>query len=250
MMKRLGYIICALYCVAACQLETKHPSSDYSSRQSIDSTLQFNSDAEKLISSYKQQLDVEMNKVIGYADTILSNEGKFGESSLGNFVADLMLYQARKRYKDTVHFALINARGGLRVPINQGDITVGDIFELMPFDNEMLIIKIKGDELFNVFHHSAKKGVNVFAPASFIVRNNMADSIRLDSTFIQVDSIYNVAISDYLANGGGGFDFLMDNPQTELNIMLRDMILLHIKELTKQRKKVYARRDGRIKYMD
>jgi hypothetical protein len=40
----------------------------------------------------------------------------------------------------------------------------------------------------------------------------------------------------------------MDNPQTELNIMLRDMILQHIKELTKQRKKVYARRDGRIKY--
>lgn len=249
-MKQIGYITLFFLFATACQFEKPSTNYTYSSQQRIDSTLVSSSEADELISSYKQQLDAEMNKVIGYADTILSNEGKFGESSLGNFVADLMLYQARKMYKDTVHLAFINARGGLRVPINQGDIIVGEIFELMPFDNEMLIIKIKGDELLEVFHHSAKRGVNVFAPATFVVSNNLADSIRLQGTFIYKDSIYNVAISDYLANGGGGFDFLMDNPQTELNIMLRDMILQHIKELTKQRKKVYARRDGRIKYMD
>jgi 2',3'-cyclic-nucleotide 2'-phosphodiesterase (5'-nucleotidase family) len=180
-LKQLGYITLFIILATACQFEKPSANHTYTSQQRIDSTLVSNSQADELISSYKQQLDAEMNKVIGYADTILSNEGKFGESSLGNFVADLMLYQARKMYKDTVHLAFINARGGLRVPINQGDITVGEIFELMPFDNEMLIIKIKGDELFNVFHHSAKKGVNVFAPATFVVSNNLADSIRLQA---------------------------------------------------------------------
>ena len=249
-MKHLGYIALFVIFATACQFEKPSTHHSYSSQQRIDSTLASSSDAEVLIGSYKHQLDAKMNTVIGYADTILSNEGKYGESSLGNFVADLMLYQSRKLFKDTVHLAFINARGGLRVPINQGDITVGEIFELMPFDNEMLIIQIKGDELMEVFHHSAKRGVNVFSDATFLVRNNLADSIRLQGTIIYKDSTYNVAISDYLANGGGGFDFLMDNPQTELNIMLRDMILLHIKELTKTRKKVYARRDGRIKYID
>ncbi|MFP5470391.1 MAG: 5'-nucleotidase C-terminal domain-containing protein [Bacteroidia bacterium] len=231
----------------ACSEPINKQSKDYNASTSVDSTILEDAEFSEIILPYKTKLDSEMNKVIGYADTILSNEGSEGESSLGNFVADLMLFQSNKIFKDTVHLAVINARGGLRVPINQGEITVGEIFELMPFDNEVLVVEVKGDELFQLFSLTAKKAVNVFSPATFIIRNQQADSIRIDSLPIIADKIYNVAISDYLANGGGGFDFLMDNKRYDLNIMLRDMILMHIEELSEEKKRVYAKRDGRIK---
>jgi len=230
----------------ACNQPVKKQNSDYNFYIAVDSTIIDGEEISEIISPYKNKLDAEMNKVIGYADTMLSNESSEGESSLGNFVADLMYYQSDKIFKDTVHLAVINARGGLRVPINQGKITVGEIFELMPFDNEMLVVEVKGDELMQMFQLTANKAVNVFSHATFTIKNQQADSVQIDSLPIAKEKIYNVAISDYLANGGGGFDFLNDNKRHDLNIMVRDMILMHIEELWEKKKHVYAKRDGRI----
>lgn len=244
--KHIVFFISLLF-FYACNEPVKKQSKDYSAYTPVDSTIIGTEEISELISPYKLKLDAEMNKVIGYADTTLSNEGSEGESSLGNFVADLMYVQSNKIFKDTVHLTVINARGGLRVPINQGEITVGEVFELMPFDNEMLVVEVKGDELEQMFSLTAKKRVNVFSPAAFLIHNEYADSIRINGFPLNKEQIYNVAISDYLANGGGGFDFLMDNKRHDLNILLRDMILMHIEEMWEEKKHVYAKRDGRIK---
>lgn len=212
----------------------------------VDSTIAFDTQIDSIIAPYKQELDSSMNEAIGTAAHTLKNEVSRGETTLGNFVSDLILYQSRKKAKYEVHLALINTHGGLRAPINEGEITVRDIFELMPFDNEILLLRLSGKELLQVFNHNAKDCRNSISPATFEIEDKTAKNIKINGASIDTSAFYNLAISDYLANGGGGFDFLGDAPRKSLRIKLRDMIIQHIKELSKEGKPVEANIENRI----
>lgn len=83
-----------------------------------------------MLAPYKKSMDAQMQVVIGHADTTLYKAQP--ESTLGNFLADAELRTAKKSNKDVV--AAVANYGGIRVPyISAGDITLGRIYELMPF---------------------------------------------------------------------------------------------------------------------
>lgn len=201
---------------------------------------------DSLVFPYKIKLDSAMNRVIGYAPKTLNNHISRGETTLGNFVADLMLYQSNKKHNDSIDLALINTHGGLRVPINTGKITVSEIYELMPFDNEIFILNISGDLLLKVFNHTAQDCRNSISPSRFEIINNKAENILIKGEKIDPMKTYRLAISDYLANGGGGFDFLINVDRTSSEIKLRDMIINHIEELTQNNLPVVSQLEGRI----
>jgi len=83
-----------------------------------------------MISPYKEQLDAEMNVVLGViAEDMVKSKPN---SNLGNWFADLLQTIANIEYEGYVDFAVQNY-GGLRVPVvAKGDLTVGDIYEVMP----------------------------------------------------------------------------------------------------------------------
>ena len=201
---------------------------------------------DSLVEPYSSQLDLAMNQVIGFAPITLKNYVSRGETTLGNFVSDLMLYQSQKLSEDSVDLALINTHGGLRVPISEGEIKVSDIYELMPFDNEIFLLRLSGSELIQVFNHTAQDCRNSISPATFEIVNKQAENIFVSGEKIDTSRIYSLAISDYLANGGGGFEFLVSVERKPLGVKLRDMIITHIEELTEQGKSITANLEGRI----
>ena len=73
-----------------------------------------------------------MNTVIGFSTIGLTK--KLPESGLGNLIADAMKEMAQKKYATKVDAAFVNY-GGIRSYIPKGEITIGKIFEIMPFDN-------------------------------------------------------------------------------------------------------------------
>src|SRR5687767_10210940 len=98
-----------------------------------------------IIQPYKKVVDKEMNEVL-----VISNQPLMKgepEGALGNLIADIILKEGTRLYKPAdnipVSFCLLN-NGGLRIPLPKGDITRGHIFELMPFDNEMVVITLTG----------------------------------------------------------------------------------------------------------
>ena len=103
-----------------------------------------------LIAPYKIQRDEKMNRIIGKADTILHKNGI--KSPLGNFVADLLPMQALKYGAQSVDVGMISS-GGLRVPIDAGDIKVGEIFELMPYENDIWVLTLNGSTMMQLFKH-------------------------------------------------------------------------------------------------
>lgn len=198
------------------------------------------------IDPYKAQLDAEMNSIIGQNAATLTKEQP--ESSLGNWCADAVLAQTQLYTGLSIDFAILNY-GGLRIPsLPQGAITKGKIFELMPFDNMLVAIEMKGSELMQIFEHIAQKGG---WPVSASIRMEFDDefavkSIRIEGAKIDPNKTYQVATIDYLANGGDKCSFFKGKKRTETGKFMRTAMIEYIQDLDKKSLKISARKEGRI----
>lgn len=203
--------------------------------------------AEAAIAPYRQKVEQRMREVIGQAPAELKADAI--ESSLGNFVADLQRSQAAALLGQPIDLGLMT-RGGLRYIIPQGNITVGDVFELMPFENELLVLTLAGATVEKLFQFGASKKILALSNASFVIQNDQATNIMIGGKPFNKEQTYTLAISDYLANGGDNLSFLKEALKTEkAGILLRDAIIKHIQQLTAQGKPVEARVEGRVKVL-
>lgn len=232
--------------LSACQREltptaqlTQPTDLPVSTQIATDSTL------ERMIAPYRTRVDETMNQVIGNAPVALDRTGV--ESVLGNFVADLTRTQTMAVYGRPVDMGGMTS-GGLRNPIDQGPITVGDVFELMPFENEMLVLTLSGKTVQDMFDYAARvKNLSV-SNATFTIRNNKPEDIKIGGKPFDPGKTYTLAISDYLANGGDNMMFLKDALKVEqVGLLARDAIMQEIKQLTAAGKPVTAKVEGRVK---
>src|SRR5690606_21817332 len=98
----------------------------------VDETIQKDSSYLELIAPYKKHLDSQMQEIIAEAAKPLT-KGQ-GESTLGNLVADMQLSYSTEKFNRPIDISVIN-NGGLRSNLPMGKITVGNIYELSPFEN-------------------------------------------------------------------------------------------------------------------
>lgn len=215
----------------------------------VDEKIDADPQMTKVIQPYKNMINSEMNEVIGFAERKME-KGK-PESLLGNFVADLLLEEANEIYKSNkpIDFCVIN-NGGLRAPINKGNITRRDIFELMPFENELVVITLGEKGIKKMFQHIARKnGVPIAGFVMKIKDDQYIDIKNTDGSVVSFNKNYKILTSDYLANGGSRMTFFADSLQKEvIGLKVRDAIIEHIEELTKKGINVQSRLDKRIKY--
>lgn len=198
------------------------------------------------ISPYKQKMEQEMNTVIGTNSKLL--ELFKPESPLGNWAADLV-YEKTSEYLGfmEIDFALLNY-GGLRIPsLPAGDITKSKVFELMPFDNVLVVVEIKGSELQLLFDRAAQDGGwPVSKHVKMTMRGGKAQDVRINDQKVLSDKIYKVATNDYLANGGDQCTFLKDNTVTSSNKLFRNAILEYIVTKTAAGESLQAKVENRV----
>ena len=204
----------------------------------IDSTITADPETEAMIAPYRTQVSAKMNEIIGTATTELRKANY--ESPLGNFVVDLMLEQTNKMVDMPVDMAQ-TTNGGLRVPIPAGPVNVGNIFELMPFENEVIILTLDGPTTQELFDFAAKTGISPIANATYTVQNGKATDVKIGGKPLDTSRNYTIVTSDYLAGGGDNMVMFKKAIKSEkVGIMMRDMILKHIKELTAAGKPIVA----------
>lgn len=185
--------------------------------QLIEVSNEVDSNIIKIISPYKSQLDIEMNEVICYTKSELK-KGK-PESKLGNFVCDLSMSITN----GTADVCVFN-NGGLRDIISKGDITIRDIYKVMPFENELVILDLNKNEFYDLLKYIIKRGGEPVGGLSIVEKK---DTIL--SSFNN-DSIIRVLTTDYLANGGDKMKFFKNKEQKKVGIKLRDAIIQFCKE--------------------
>lgn len=214
----------------------------------INEEIEEDSATAAVIAPYKENLEALMSEKIGEAAHTLT-DGKT-ESTLGNFVADLTQVMAQKYWEDSVDMGAVTT-GGLRVPIAEGDIAIGDIFELMPFENMVVVLKLNNKEMLALAAYLAERQNLALSNTTILVKNNQVEDFLIGGKPLEENRHYYLAISDYLAGGGDDMLFLKTAERAVvLDLKVRDAIIEHIKSLEKNGQQVTAEIEGRVKILD
>jgi 2',3'-cyclic-nucleotide 2'-phosphodiesterase (5'-nucleotidase family) len=201
-------------------------------------------EVDSIIRLYRDQLSSQMDQVIGESAMELKKQRT--ESTLGNWVADALLHQSIKSDFGPVDIVVQNY-GGLRIPsISKGPVTRGKIFELMPFDNELLILEINGEIMQQLFERMAEYGGWPMSKGNKLVFNEGGVFLaEINGHPIKHEKIYRLGISDYIANGGDDCDFLVDQKRIKTGLLIRDLLLQEVIDLTDEGKKLDSKLEGR-----
>ncbi len=197
-----------------------------SSTVRIADTLKQDDAMDALIRPYRDSLLKEMSIVLASA------EGDFvkglPEGTLGNLVCDLVI-NFGQQYLDTTHqeklplICMFN-NGGLRSPVSKGIVTVGDVFKLMPFDNELVVVKMSQARVLELVNYIVKVGG---APIG---------GCTIEGGKLWINGKENtqdlwIITSDYLAKGGDKYDFFKEPLRyIETDYLIRDCLINEIKK--------------------
>tara|TARA_R110002072_G_scaffold271987_1_gene432074 strand:+ start:63314 stop:64030 length:717 start_codon:yes stop_codon:yes gene_type:complete len=193
---------------------------------------------DSIVSPYRLELNKEMLEVIAYAPKDFERGKPNG--SLNNWSTDAIYNsQLQKMDSSKPSFCLLNW-GGLRNSISQGEVTLGDVFKLMPFDNEIVIVELPINSLVKIQGYLQKRNGEPIAGATVLAGNliiNNADNGEHE-TFL-------VVTSDYLMNGGDNMDFFQDKVNvTYAGELMRDVMI----EAAKEQKTLIWNDDQRITF--
>ena len=246
---------CSAILLISCKEQYKLTNSK-SGNNEINNELSTNNFLETIILPYRIELDLKMNEVIN--TSLIDMEVGSPEGLLGNFVCDLIHIKAKEISDKPVDFCLLN-NGGLRTPLPKGEITRGKIFELMPFENEIVIVELSGKNMLDLIEYiktksvimnSRKAGVPV-SGLRMIINEDKVSDVKIANFAFDANKNYRVVTSDYLANGGDHMDFFLNPISIEnTGMKLRDAILAHIINLNHEEIELNATLDGRIYYAE
>ena len=197
-----------------------------------------------MVEPYKVQLDKVMNEVLGTIKVDLTKQKP--ESTLGNWVADVML-ETLQQDGHQVDFSIVNY-GGLRVPyLTAGPLTTGELFELSPFDNMIMIVDVPGSVLDTILQQIASlEGWPMSRGVRLVIKNKMLVSSQILNQPIDPTRIYKVATLDYVANGGDDMKSFVPLSRKQTGKILRDMLIADVKKATASGKEITSSIEGRI----
>ncbi len=177
---------------------------------------------ETLVKNYAVPLREFMSRKIG-TNAVDLPDGmdacREGECLGGMVLTDAMLEYGRQ-YGATI--ALSNG-GDVRAPLPKGDITVGDVMTMLPFENKFMVRELSGKKILAALEHGVA-GENAHGPAllhvaglSYEVDPSKPVGSRVQKVLVRTEkgmerlnpaAKYRVVLSSYIAKGGDGFTML------------------------------------------
>lgn len=214
----------------------------------VDSVWDAHPDAEvvALLAPYKATVDSMMYDVIGTSERTM-DRGR-PESLLSNLVADVLRESATQVLGKPVDMGLVNV-GGLRTLLSEGEITRGNLYEILPFENSLCVVTVKGSTLKELFVAIAsKRGEGVSGVRLIITKDGQLLEGSLDGKKVEDNQLYTIATIDYLAGGNDGMAPLRQSVKRECpeGAILRDIFMRYVERQTRAGNKITSQLDGRV----
>lgn len=186
---------------------------------------------------YRDSVDLKMSKVISRTSSDLLNiryKGKIDQSrsieaNLSRVCADFM-HQAAQSWASSnplakVDFTISNY-GGFRISIFAGNITLGQMYELSPFDNEIVLVQLNGLQMDTLLNQIAQKGGCPIANAQISLGEKGWLKASINGNAFDSRRNYWVATNDFMQQGGDGFTALK-YPQKKIQtgILVRESLI-------------------------
>lgn len=234
--------------MSACSHKMQVTSIQPSSIQ-LNNTTSEDESIKNLIEPYKSVLENEMNEVLitSSAEAVKGQP----ESTLGNLIADITLSESNRILQSKnlplADISMLN-NGGLRTSLPEGKITVGKIFELMPFENEIVVLTISGEKALGLFKYIAKSNGVPLAGVTMEIKDENPENVVVNGKAFDPEKTYRIVTSDYLAGGGDKYTFFAQPISYQvLNCKLRDAIINYMRSENKKGTILNPKTDGRIK---
>ena len=240
-MKKIAIFILVALCCSACHQPGKVVSKT-SKIHVIDSTLDAIQDTQYVayMEPIKAELEAQLNAPIGYAPKDL--EVYQPECPMLNWASDALFEMAKQLYPEQVDMAVVNI-GGMRCNWGKGDITFRHVFELMPFDNELVVLTMTGKEILALCEVFAQSGGQGVAGLRMSASKGALKSAKIAGKAIVPEAYYTVATSDYLSQGNDGMMPLKNHESLwKSERKIRDLYIEYIQQV----KTVEAKVDGRM----
>lgn len=193
---------------------------------------------ETIIRKYNAALEDRMAQVVGHTKVALDGERanvRTRTTNMSNLITDAL------REASGADIVITNG-GGIRASIPAGDITMGNVYTVLPFDNSLVVIELSGDKILAALEHGLSSYPN--QAGSFAQVSGL--TLRFDpskpagSRILEVlvagepldpDRLYTVATNDFMAAGGDGYVWFNEaNIIFDSGEMLRDIVAGYLME--------------------
>lgn len=192
---------------------------------------------ENFIKPYRDHINKDLDNVLAYCpETLDKSTGKW-QTSIGNLMADICLQKGnqvfKSREKKDLDLCFLN-HGGIRAILPEGNVTTRTAFEIMPFENNLVVLALNGNQILEMTAYIIKeKKPHPLAGMTFTIsKDNTAKNIQIQGKLLDTNKTYYVATNDYLANGGDSMNFFLKASQKyDLNYKLRNVLIDYFKEV-------------------
>lgn len=247
-MKKIIISIFTIVLFFSCKNEPQHLLKIEGKLLPITSEITSNENIENFVKPYRGEIEKEMSNILSYTPINLTREDGELESSLGNLMADMCYQEANpifnKKTGKNIDFALFNF-GGVRASIPKGNITMQHAFNLMPFENQLVVVELSSEKIKELITYliNKKKAHPISKQVSLVFTNN-GYNFKINNKPLNDSKTYFVLTSDYLQHGGDHMNFFK-NPVNlyKIDYKLRNAIIDYFKETDTIKVKL----DGRIR---
>ena len=197
-----------------------------------------------IVDEYTASVSYKMEEVIGNCPQAIRKGSP--ESPLYNLTGDALIWMAKEYMDVDADVSLYNS-GGLRAEISAGDLTIGEVYAVYPFDNVLSIVTMKGSDLKTMFNYVASNGgLPVNSGVKMVINNKKVKSVTVNGKAIDNNKTYTVATIDYLVElERYGFENAIsrsDSPE-----IIRDYFVEYFRHLAQENNgKITASKDGRV----
>lgn len=234
--------IATLSLLVACQKQSKTVIGCTTEAIPVDESTDVIQDAAYIVQlePIKEQLEQEMNEPLGYAPEALWVGAP--ECPMLNWASDALLESAKKVYEGKVDFAVVNM-GGMRCSWPAGPISRGNVFELMPFDNRLVVLTLSGKDVLDLCQAFADYGGQGVAGLRMTAVDGRLADVTIGGKAVDPKASYHIATSDYLSGGADHMEALKNYSEYwNSDLIIRDLYI----ESVRQQDTIRAAIDGRM----
>ena len=208
-------------------------------------------EVQAVVARYKAQLGERLSVRLATAAGDFSTEGG-PSNTLGVLVADqTMAWFAANVSTDAPPVqCFITNNGGLRAPLYAGEVKLSHVYEVMPFDNELVVLTLSGEQLARVSTEIARKGGEPVSGLRFVILGTgdaaQATQTTVSGAPLDPAGTYQVGTTDYLAESGWLSGLVKGAPIRRTGALMRDVIADRLKALDTQGRPLQPSTDDRI----
>ena len=142
-----------------------------------------------------------LRQLVAYSVKEMRRDGSNCE--LSNWIVDHLMEDVAELTGRRVDIGLINF-GGIRADLPAGRVIKDDLLSMLPFNNYLCYVALKGSEIEALFRSMAEHGMQCFGGAEVVLNDRELDSLTICGEAIEPERIYGLASIDFLLDGGDG----------------------------------------------